>query len=77
MGEEAWWGVAWAWVSGYSAISTLVTVFNVVIVFSVARNKENILLIRAECKILLTLIIFRCNFFLRHFLRYIMSLFVL
>lgn len=47
MGEAAWWGVAWAWVSGYSALSTLVTVFNVVIVFSVARNKENLLLIRA------------------------------
>ena len=23
-----WWGVAWAWVGGYSATATLVTIFN-------------------------------------------------
>ena len=34
-----WWGVAWAWVGGYSATATLVTIFNMIIVFSVATNK--------------------------------------
>ena len=37
MTEE--WGVAWAWVAGYSAISTLVIIFNIVIVFSVLSNR--------------------------------------
>ena len=33
-----WWGVAWAWVGGYSAASTLVIIFNIIIVFSVITN---------------------------------------
>ena len=33
------WGVAWAWVAGYSAVSTLVIIFNIVIVFSVLSNR--------------------------------------
>ena len=37
MTEE--WGVAWAWVAGYSAVSTLVIIFNIVIVFSVLSNR--------------------------------------
>ena len=31
--------MAWAWVAGYSAVSTLVIIFNIVIVFSVLSNK--------------------------------------
>ena len=34
-----WWGVAWAWVGGYSSVSTLVIVFNTVLLFSVVMNK--------------------------------------
>ena len=37
--ETEWWGVTWAWVGGYSAISTLVIIFNIIIVFSVISNK--------------------------------------
>ena len=37
MTEE--WGVAWAWVAGYSAVSTLVIIFNIVIAFSVLSNR--------------------------------------
>ena len=37
--EPEWWGVTWAWVGGYSAISTLVIIFNIIIVFSVISNK--------------------------------------
>ena len=37
--EGEWWGVAWAWVGGYSAASTLVIIFNMIIVFSVVSNK--------------------------------------
>lgn len=37
--EGQWWGVAWAWVGGYSATSTLVIIFNMIIVFSVISNK--------------------------------------
>ena len=37
--EGQWWGVAWAWVGGYSAASTLVIIFNMIIVFSVISNK--------------------------------------
>jgi len=33
------WGVAWAWVGGYSTVSTLVIIFNIIIVFSVISNK--------------------------------------
>ena len=36
---DQWWGVAWAWVGGYSAASTLVIIFNIIIVFSVITNK--------------------------------------
>ena len=38
-GAGQWWGVAWAWVGGYSAASTLVIIFNMIIVFSVISNK--------------------------------------
>ena len=31
--------MAWAWVAGYSAVSTLVIIFNIVIVFSVLSNR--------------------------------------
>ena len=37
--SHQWWGVTWAWVGGYSATSTLVIIFNIIIVFSVVSNK--------------------------------------
>ena len=37
--SDQWWGVTWAWVGGYSATSTLVIIFNIIIVFSVVSNK--------------------------------------
>ena len=33
------WYVEWAWVGGYSSLSTLVIITNLFIVFSVAKNK--------------------------------------
>ena len=37
--NSQWWGVTWAWVGGYSGLSTLVIIFNMIIVFSVVSNK--------------------------------------
>jgi hypothetical protein len=34
-----WWGLSWAWVGGYTSLSTLVVVFNLVLFFSVVTNK--------------------------------------
>ena len=34
-----WWGVSWAWVGGYTSMSTLVVVFNSVLLLSVMTNK--------------------------------------
>ena len=33
------WYVEWAWVGGYSSLSTLVIIFNLLIIVSVAKNK--------------------------------------
>eukprot|EP00092_Neocalanus_flemingeri_P020274 GFUD01021957.1.p1 GENE.GFUD01021957.1~~GFUD01021957.1.p1 ORF type:complete len:376 (+),score=81.03 GFUD01021957.1:122-1249(+) len=33
------WYVEWAWIGGYSSLSTLVLIFNLLIIFSVAKNK--------------------------------------
>jgi hypothetical protein len=32
------WYIEWAWVGGYSCISTLVFIFNILIFFSVGKN---------------------------------------
>ena len=34
-----WWVISWAWVGGYTSLSTLVVVFNSVLLFSVVTNK--------------------------------------
>lgn len=39
MTEEPSWYIEWAWVGGYSSASTLVLIFNLLIIFSVAKNK--------------------------------------
>ena len=33
------WYVEWAWVGGYSSVSTMVIITNILIMFSVAKNK--------------------------------------
>ena len=33
------WYIEWAWVGGYSSISTLVFIFNIIIFFSIGKNK--------------------------------------
>ena len=33
------WYIEWAWVGGYSSLSTLVIIFNLLIIVSVAKNK--------------------------------------
>ena len=37
--EEYPWHLEWLWVSGYSTLATLVMVFNLLIIFSVGKNK--------------------------------------
>lgn len=59
-----WWGLSWAWVGGYTSLSTLVVVFNLVLFFSVVTNKYLhysynyvlvMLSIRNVCRVLFTL----------------------
>jgi len=62
--ESPWWGLSWAWVGGYTSVSTLVIVFNSVLLFSVITNKYLhysfnyvlvMLSIRNVCRVVLTL----------------------
>jgi len=62
--SSPWWGLSWAWVGGYTSVSTLVIVFNSVLLFSVITNKYLhysfnyvlvMLSIRNVCRVILTL----------------------
>ena len=37
--DNDWWEMSWIWVAGYTSLSTLVLVFNLVIIYSVLSNK--------------------------------------